>query len=469
MPSIVVDVAVPADLEARFLDVKKSLVKKEDIEAVKESWKRVILALENEAKICQEEGSKRVPVFHWDDIVKNDYKLNKQQSALFKERGCAMVKGVVDRPQIDKWFEELCQFSKDNPETAGYTFPNPTSWYNLFWTKPQNEARSHPNIAKLTEMFSNQFYVNDTEESLIDLDSLIVYGDRIRIRQPGAGAALTLHLDSSSIERWEDEKFRETYKEIFEGRWEDWDAYNLDVRQFAQEDLYHHLDTKRPTICSSFRTLQGWLGLSDNKTGEGTLKVLPNVKLAMAYVMLRPLFWKDPELGNLDDYEIDLETPKFPGAAPSTGQLFLDDELFPHLRQCQTVVGIPDVEKGDFVFWHADLPHEVDKEHNGDGHSSVLYYGVTPLAIPNVETLLDTRDAFTRNVSPRDYRSQLPENVKENQGADIAHLKTAESRRGLGLSAFEITDKLTPSQLKIRKIANEALQNGHFDASAYLK
>ena len=50
--------------------------------------------------------------------------------------------------------------------------------------------------------------------------------------------------------------------------------------------------------------------------------------------------------------------------------------------------------KGLIVFWHCDLPHEVDREHNGNGHSSVLYYGQTPLSITNIQTLLDTRDAF---------------------------------------------------------------------------
>ena len=61
---------------------------------------------------------------------------------------------------------------------------------------------------------SKEFYVEDKENCLIDLDTQLVYGDRIRIREPGKAAALPLHLDSSSIERWEDIMYSEVYKSI---------------------------------------------------------------------------------------------------------------------------------------------------------------------------------------------------------------------------------------------------------------
>ncbi|CAK7905779.1 hypothetical protein CAAN3_08S02520 [[Candida] anglica] len=459
---------VPPDLESRFSEVKRNLVKDEDRQLVTDSWKRLLRALESETKAMENAGPSRIPTIQWEDIKKNNFQLTEKDSESFKKAGVVLVKGVIDRPQIDTWFEELAQFCKDHPETAGYTLPNPTSWYNLFWTKPQTEARFHENTKKLFQVLSNEFYVEDIENSLIDLDTQVVYGDRIRIRQPGTKASLNLHLDSSSIERWEDATYRDTYKQIFEGHWEDWDPYKLDKRQFAREDLYHHLDTKRPTICSSFRTLQGWLALSDNKTGEGTLRVFPNVKLGIAYILLRPLFWKDPESGNIDDYEIDLETPKFPGAVPSTGQLFIDDEFYPHLRQCEAVVGIPDVQKGDFMFWHADIPHEVDKEHNGDGHSSVFYYGVTPLSVTNIPTLLDTKESFLANISPEDYRSQLGD-AKEYQGADIANITCKEGLRSMGLEPFEISGDLSNSQKRVRQLANNAIAEGKFDLHTFLK
>ncbi|ODV67138.1 DUF1479-domain-containing protein [Hyphopichia burtonii NRRL Y-1933] len=464
---------VPEDLDPRFAALKAKLVDPQKQEAVVASWKRLLKALEKENQKIIENGTAYVPTVEWKDIVANDYELPASASSEFKTKGSMMVKGVIEKNQVDQWFDELVTFCKEHPETAGYTFPNPTSWYNLFWCKPQSEARSHPNIQRLFKAFAHQFHVSD-KEKLIDLDTQIIYGDRIRIRKPGAAASLSLHLDSSSIERWEDDNYRATYKEIFDGHWEDWDPFRLDERAYAKEDLYEDAGTARPTICSSFRTLQGWLALSDNKTGEGTLKVIPNLKLVMAYIILRPLFWDDPKSGDIDDYHIDVTTPKFPGAEPSYGQLYLNDDLYPHIKQAKTCVGIPDVNRGDFVFWHCDVCHEVDKEYpitDENAHSSVFYYGQTPLSIANICTLLETRRSFLNNKSPLDYASQQSAEEKERdfQGANIHDLKNESALKSMGLLEFDENEPgITNGQRKIREIANKALKEGKFDPEPYL-
>ncbi|CAN3367356.1 hypothetical protein DICA4_F06040 [Diutina catenulata] len=460
--------ATPVDLDPRFAAVKKELVRPEHRVAVKESWKRLLKALDDEYANIEREGSAYVPQLEWADIVSNDYKLPSEIEKKFRTRGVIMVNGVVDAPQITSWFDYLVEFCKKHPETAGYTFPNPTAWYNVFWTKAQNEARSHPNIQKVVKVMSRQFYASP--ETLLDVDSQVVYGDRIRIRPPGKDATLPLHLDSSSSERWEDPTYREVYREIFEGRWEDWDPFKMDARAYAVEDLYEGV--VRSTTCSAFRSLQGWLALSDNKSGEGTLRVLPNIRLVIAYIMLRPLFWKDPASGNPDDYELDLDSPKFPGVVPSEGQLYTSPALFPHLSQERSVVSIPDVKKGTFVFWHADLAHEVDKHHNGPDDSSVFYYGVAPLSVPNISTLLDTRKSFEANISPVDYRSQLKEEdrAKEFQGASLDDIPEDPAfRRSMGLLPYDTEESgLTPGQKAVRELANDALEKNVFSHHGYL-
>jgi len=455
---------IPPDLGPRFIEIKKSLVAPANRDKVTASWKRLLRQLSTEFTEINAQGSSYVPTVDWNKIVQNNYQLPRDVEEKFKQRGVIMVENLIDVPQIDLWFNQLVDFCKTHHQTAGYTYPNPTSWYNVFWTKPQTEARFHPNMQKLMSVMAKQFHVCDPD-CLLDLNTQVTYGDRIRIRYPGAAAALPLHLDSSSIERWEDESYRAVYKEFFEGDWENWDPFKLDDRTYANENLYHDFTEARDTICSSFRTLQGWLALSDNRTGEGTLRVLPNIKLTVAYIMLRPLFWKDPESGNIDDYEMDLETSKFPGAKPSTGQLYIPDEFFHHLNQAKSVVGIPDVKKGSFVFWHADLPHEVDKNHNGNSHSSVFYYAQSPLSVANINTLLDTKNSFIGNVSPIDYRTQLsPEQMEQEfQGADRSHVPNNEGLRSMGLMPFDTSDpSLTTGQRKIREMANEALKTNKF-------
>ena len=47
------------------------------------------------------------------------------------------------------------------------------------------------------------------------------------------------------------------------------------MKELTKENLYKDEDDTggKSTICSSFRTLQGWLALSNNKSGEGTLSI----------------------------------------------------------------------------------------------------------------------------------------------------------------------------------------------------
>lgn len=62
----------------------------------------------------------------------------------------------------------------------------------------------------------------------VSLQTPMVYADRLRIRNPGdAKFALGPHMDGGSIERWEDDEYRQVYKEILQGRWEDFDAWNI--------------------------------------------------------------------------------------------------------------------------------------------------------------------------------------------------------------------------------------------------
>lgn len=41
--------------------------------------------------------------------------------------------------------------------------------------------------------------------------------------------------------------------------------------------------------CSVFRNFQGWMAISDIKTGGGTLRVCPLIKQSSAYFMMKPL------------------------------------------------------------------------------------------------------------------------------------------------------------------------------------
>ena len=59
-----------------------------------------------------------------------------------------------------------------------------------------------------------------------------------------------------SIERWEDDTFREVFSDIFKGEWRKHDPYDLNNRVNARSSLYN-----KPNQASVFRAYQGWLAL----------------------------------------------------------------------------------------------------------------------------------------------------------------------------------------------------------------
>ena len=97
------------------------------------------------------------------------------------------------------------------PTSRSWDYPKqrPAAW-NAYWTKAQVEMRSHPAVIKAAECVSKLWHVSDPS-TMVDLDNRIVYPDRFRIRYPTTDPAqfpLAAHLDSGSIERWEDETYR---------------------------------------------------------------------------------------------------------------------------------------------------------------------------------------------------------------------------------------------------------------------
>lgn len=447
---------IPPDLEdtQKFSKLKLICIKPENAAKVKESWERLLKAIDEKVDEIKANKETYLPVVQWQDIKCNDGKLPKDLEARFLETGCLIVRNVIDEETAKYYLKTMSDFVTNHPEISGY--PDPvTNWFG-FWTEGQVKARSHPEMVELMKFISQYFYVED--DSLpIDKTSQVVYPDAFRIRPPGQSTSLNLHLDSGSIERWEDDIYRKMYEPILEGRWEEWDPWRLDERAFAKTDLYSHLET-RPTATSAFRAMQGWLALSHTKSGEGTIRMLPNIKLVNAYSILRPFFWRD-------DGEIDLETPKFPGAIVGSGQFFCDKDSHPHLRQLESVCSFSYVKPGDFVFWHADVAHEVDKLHHGTTDSCVFFNAYTPLCPYNLDNMLGTRQSFTKATRPRDFLKQMSpgdavEGDFDDHGARKENILTEDGLMAMGFKHFDInTPGLTKGQKLARKMANEAMDS----------
>ena len=52
----------------------------------------------------------------------------------------------------------------------------------------------------------------------------------------------------------------------------------------------------------------------------------------------------------------------------------------PHLQLQDTMISVPAVEPGDYVWWHCNTIHSVEAENNGTTDGSVLYIPAVPLS-----------------------------------------------------------------------------------------
>ena len=209
--------------------------------------------------------------------------------------------------------------------------------------------------------------------------------------------------------------------------------YDLSVRKDANTRLF-----PGTAHCGVFRAFQGWTSLSTTGPGEGSLLVYPNIKWVIAYVLLRPFFKPPQEESEILDptkWTFDPETPWFPGTLRASSQM-LSLNSHPHLRLRDCLVHIPLMEPGDTVWWHTDMCHAVDTEHNGEFDSSVLYIAATPSTEGNVKYIEAQLDNFLEGRIPPDFQAPGRATTKETDFHGYkgqSGIISAEGRRAMGI------------------------------------
>jgi len=201
----------------------------------------------------------------------------------------------------------------------------------------------------------------------------------IRFRKPGTSAKLGPHWDSGSLSRWADSNYKESYRAVFDGDWENLDPFCVQGRGMANMDEH----------CSFFRAFQGWTSLTTSGPGDGTLRVLPLLKEVIAHVMMRPL---------LDDIPENM----IPGYQP-TKLFYLVPQI--HSKLMNAMVSIPEVNPGDTVWWHCDLIHSVEEVHQGENTNTVLYIPVGPDCPSNRSYVEKAKACFLNGEVPPDFQN----------------------------------------------------------------
>lgn len=364
---------------------------------------------------AKERGDEVWPVVNYADIAAGT--VSAAMIELVQRRGCLVVRGHFEHEQAQAWDKEIVDYVEGNSFFKNYRGPgddffgtvgsNPEI-YPVYWSPPQMKARQSDEMATV-QAFLNARWKSESEGvKWFDPNRDSMYPDRIRRRPPGANSAgLGAHLDPGNLDLWMTRGYQQAFRHLFNGT----------VEQYDPWDAAHRTDNLQypgSTMCSAFRTFQGWTALSDMAHDQGVLHTVP-IPEAMAYLMLRPLLSDVPE----DEM-----------CGVSIGQVFPANNKW-HPLLMQALSGIPDVQAGDSVWWHCDMIHTVAPVTDQQGWGNVMYIPAAPWCPSNEKYSASVLEALTTGSSPKDF----PDEHYERDWPDRFPLEALNGtgRRALGL------------------------------------
>ena len=410
----------PADLPAAIREVKAALRARiaasgRPVDEVFAVVERRVEAAVVEIAATRARGEQVWPVIEYADIASGA--VSAEQVALLRRRGCLVVRGHFGREQALGWDRSIVDYVEGNHFFENYRGPGDDFFgsvgskpeiYPIYWSAAQMEARQSERMATVQAFLNSQWKHESEGVRWFDPEHDSLYPDRIRRRPEGADSAgLGTHLDPGTLDLWMTQAYQQAFRHLFDGSVEQYDPWDAAHRTAGPQ-------YPGSTMCSAFRTFQGWTALSDMDHDQGVLHTVP-IPLAMAYLMLRPL------LDDVADDEM---------CGVTVNQVFPAGDKY-HAPLLPALSGIPDVRAGDSVWWHCDMIHSVAPVESQKGWGNVMYIPAAPWCPRNEQYSASVREAFLTGSSPSDfpaehYERTWPDRFRPEDLNDIG-------RRGLGL------------------------------------
>ena len=339
------------------------------------------------------------------EVKFDDLKLNLKDLTLeVKKRGCVVIRDVFDDNLIIQMNKDLEQYIEENnyyedqkkKADIDKYFSDLKSGkpqiFGLYWSKPQVKIRQSIELDAVKKWLNQLWTYKQNNESVFDPNHELVYADRVRRREPGDSTlGLSPHCDAGSVERWIDKGYQAVYEKIFADNFKEYDPFDAANRNKTKE-------IESPAVSHVFRTFQGWVALTEQGPGDGTLQLIPIAK-SMAYILTRAL---------LDDVDEKDLCSSMPARALSVNSKY-------HSLLLRGLVSIPKMNPGDTVWWHPDVVHAVEDHHTGKGYSNVVYVGSTPYCEKNLAYAKKQSQKFLEGKSPPDFAAEDYEVAYKNR------------------------------------------------------
>lgn len=466
----------PVPLPSRFARIKRNIIKGHE-SAIEASWKRLILALRSEVEHIEGLGAHLIPSIEFSDI--EDPAQNSRFGRDLRRYGVGVVRKVMPKTEADNLVRKTVSYL-ENGHGIKPLEQDPTC-FDFFWTPAQVLSRANPAVLRAQKYMMSLWETNPEDRLASKLP--ITYVDRIRIHgatdqatqglqsapqappqsaddwitQLQSSAGIIAQVDNGSLERWEPDGYQRggTYNRVFHGQWEDYDPWECTSRVSSTTDLYNGY-----AACTIFRMFQGVLALSTIE--PGMIRLLPSPKLATAYYLLRPFFSpktpmpqtrSGPAWENYlapDNWKLERDPDTIiHGAVPGHAQR-ITENWHPHLYLRSSMITLPTLQPGDYIFWHPDLPYHISSNNPGlktpssiDDISMLVYIPAAPLTQTNALYLARQRKAFQRGQPGPDFDSSVRSLTAEDQEyriteKDIAEVGGVAGLQAMGLAPWEV-------------------------------
>ncbi|KAF4465491.1 DUF1479 domain [Fusarium albosuccineum] len=456
----------PMPLPSRFARIKECLVSGKEAQ-IQASWMRLLAKLKTEIDVIVDAGPNIFPWIQFEDLTNTS--ATESFSSQLKERGVAVIRGVIPRDVAVQWKAETDAYLDEDPRSHRLPTHDP-HLYGVYWSPAQIKARAHENILQTQRFLMNLWHSSDPT-ALVSPNFPVSYADRMRIRNPEDEAcSLSFYVDGGSVERWEPDGYglAGTYRRIWDGEWEDWDPWESSTRLKVTSDLYNGDGS-----CSMIRMFQGWVSLSDIPVGEGTLLLCPMIRLTTAYLLLRPFFTpiqsspSHPDFLSPENWTLEKPVSSIiQGALPSYPQE-LNDAFHPHLQLSRSMIPIPRLAPGDYLVWHCDAIYALDRLRRPDlPTTAILYLPACPLTQTNALYLSRQRKAFLTSEPGPDFGGAP--GVEGSIGGEevvreVGEAGGVDGMRAMGLLPWDEDDALDDCEQAVLEMANGILFPEKYD------